>query len=446
MKFSLRHQSTGKLYPYIEVLSHTMYWGFFRKVHLHNRSGVPSDKPVLLAANHPTAFVDPCLLCSYLNPPIYNMTRGDIFRKPFFRMLMEGINMFPVYRARDGYTGRDRNEAVFDFCVEKLRDRRVVTIYVEGEHHLDKRIRSVQKGIARIAFEAYDKHRLDALQIIPAGCNYRFGDRPRDEVMINIGAPIYVKDYWDAYLRDPAVTTQRLCDDIETALKSVCYHIESPDDDVLAERLLTLLRSENTPAAFPLVSHNDGRFFKGKALIDQVNEMAATEKNQLKAKTDRYFDLLGKSGLHDDALMNPAWAGLDRILIFVAGLIPFLIGYISSWPLIWLAKYVADKKVSKREFYTSVRMGVGFLAGVPYYFMLLLTGIFAGTPLWIAFGLALPLFGWFSLVYVEIWSQWRRARSAIVSIHRPDLIVQRKAIMATYPLAGYASGAGQKTD
>ena len=427
MKFSLRHQSTGKIYPYLEVLSHAMYWGFFRKIHLHNRSGVPSDKPVLLAANHPTAFVDPCLLCSYLNPPIYNMTRGDIFGKPFYRRLMESINMFPVYRARDGFSERDRNDAVFDYCVGKLRDRRVVTIYVEGEHHLEKRVRSAHKGIARIAFAAFERHRLDDLQIIPAGCNYRFGDRPRDEAMVNIGTPIFVKDYWDGYRRDPAGAIVRLCHDIEIALQSVCYHVEELSDDELAERLLTLLRSADPPAALPLVTHNDGRFFREKAVLDGLNDLTAPEKNDLKEKTERYFESLGEAGLEDDALMNPQWAGPARLLFLAVGLAPFLAGYVSSRPLIRLAKYVADKKVKKREFYTSVRMGAGFLLGVPYYFALFAASLFTAAPWWIALGMALPLLGWFSLVYRETWARWRAARAAVRSPFRAELLRLRES-------------------
>ena len=31
--------------------------------------------------------------------------------------------MFPVFRQRDGYQGRDRNDEVFEFCQQKLQDR-----------------------------------------------------------------------------------------------------------------------------------------------------------------------------------------------------------------------------------------------------------------------------------------------------------------------------------
>src|SRR5262249_51520495 len=135
-------------------------------------------------------------------------------------------NMFPVFRVRDGFAGRDRNDEVFEYCLDKMAKKRVVTVYVEGEHHLEKHVRPVQKGIARIAFAAYERHRQDELQIIPAGCNYMFGDRARDEVTVNIGAPIYVRDYWESYQTNPAQTIQKICGDIEIALKKVCLHVE----------------------------------------------------------------------------------------------------------------------------------------------------------------------------------------------------------------------------
>ncbi len=426
MKFSLRHQSTGKTYRYVSQIATTMFYGLCRKVYLHHMKGVPPDRPVLLAANHPTAFVDPCLLCTYLDPPIYNMTRGDVFRKPFFRRLMEEVNMFPVYRLRDGYAGRDRNDEVFEFCIDKMRSRRVVTIYVEGEHHLEKRVRPVQKGIARIAFAAYERHRQDDLQIIPAGCNYVYGDRARDEVMVNIGSPILVKDYWEEYGRDAAAAMQLLCSDVEKALSTVCFHVEEPEDDELAEQLLTLDRGNHPEPLLPVIVRHSGRFAREKAILDRLNALPAVGKNALRERSARYFDALEKAGLDDAALANPQRANLLWLLFFVAGFIPALIGWLGAWPVSRLSNYVAAAKVRKREFYSSVLMGVGFLAGVPYYFLLFLISLFTLNPFLIAIGLMLPLLGWFSLLYGDWWERWQAARRAAAHPDRAVLLELRR--------------------
>ena len=428
MKFSLRHQSDGIIYPYITKSGHLMMRGFLRKIYVHNCLNVPTDQPVLLAANHPTAFVDPCLLCTFIDAPLYNMTRGDVFRKPFYRKLMESINMFPVFRHRDGYTNRGRNDEVFEFCRRKLADHRVVTIYVEGEHHLEKRVRPIQKGIIRIAFGTYAVQPNPQLQIIPAGCNYVFGDRPRDEAMVNIGTPLYVRDYWEEYLSDPNAAAARLSADIEKGLKQVCFHVEDPKDDVLAEHLLTLLRSDHPYALVPIVVYDNRRFLAEKAVCNRINDMPLETKIQLKHQTARYFAALAENDLSDEALRQPQRGAWHRLALFGLFLLPFLLGYLSSWPVIGLSKYVAKKTVKKREFYSSVRMGVAHLGGMLYYSLIFLASLFSWNPWCIALALALPALGWFSMFYRENWARWSAARRAIRHPKRSELLEMRSAI------------------
>ncbi|MCB9316535.1 MAG: 1-acyl-sn-glycerol-3-phosphate acyltransferase [Lewinellaceae bacterium] len=428
MKLSLRHQSTGIVYPYLALAANLMVRGFFRKIYISNREALPTDKPVLLAANHPTAFADPCLLGIFLNPPLYNMTRGDVFRKPFFRKLMESINMFPVFRARDGFRGRDRNQEVFEFCEKKLLEKRVVTIYVEGEHHLEKHVRPIQKGILRIAFDTYEKHQLEELQILPAGCSYVWGDRPRDEAMVRIGAPIWVRDYWEDYQANPSGTMMQLASDIEAALKKVCLHIDDTSDAELLEQLLTLKRSEHVEHFVPIVSFNGDRFAREKAVCDALNELDASAKSSLQSTTSTYFKSIEKAGLTDEGLRQPKFAAWHWLLIFLVGLAPFIIGYLSSRPVVWFAKAVATKKVKKREFYSSVYMGTGFFGGILYYLAWFVGCLITLNPWWITFALLLPVLGWFSMIYREYWTRWTGARRALSHPDQQALLDLREKI------------------
>lgn len=429
MKYRYAYLSKGFAYGILEPFMHLAFRAFFRQIHVNNRQGVPPAKPVLLAVNHPTAFIDPILLVQYLEAPIYNMTRGDIFRKPLFRKMMESINMFPVFRRRDGYAGRDRNDEVFDWCVEKLRTGHTVTIYVEGEHHLEKRVRPVQKGIARIAFGAYEKHQQDDLQIVPVGCNYQYGDRPRDEAMVNIGQPIFVRDYWEAYQQNPAATIQKLCADIELTLKTtVCFHLDGPDDDVLAEQLLTLHRSEQPQPVLPIVHFDSQRFAQEKAVLDTLNALPEADKYALRERTARYFSALEKARLDDAALLKPQRGHGLWLLFFLLGLLPAFVGWASSWPVRALTYWVADSKVKKREFYGSVVLGMSFLGGLVYY----LGGALVGLLVWGWLGLLVTLLllvsAWFSIVYLEMWERFVAARRALASPDRAALMQLREAV------------------
>ena len=428
MNYKYVHQSDGLLYNLLEPELHLAHRGFFRQLHINNRHGVPGNQPVLIACNHPTAFLDPLLLCLYLDPPIYNMTRGDIFRKPFFRRLMESCNMFPVFRSRDGYTERDRNDGVFEFCEKKLLNRQVVTIYVEGEHHLEKRVRPVQKGLARIAFSTYEKHQLTDLQVIPVGCNYQYGDRPREEAMLNVGLPIFVRDYWADYERSPGMAIARLSKDLEAALKQSCFHLESPDDDALAEQLLTLHRSDHALPMLPVVRFESPRFAGEKAVLDRLNALPETEKNRLRHHCDHYFSALQQADLDDAALLHPHRGSLGWALLLVLGALPAALGWLGSWPIRAITYGITDRWVKKKEFYGSVVLGISFIMGLVYYLLWLVASFFTADPRWIALAMLLPLLGWISILYRELWERWLSARRARQHPQRDTLLAQRQGI------------------
>jgi glycerol-3-phosphate O-acyltransferase / dihydroxyacetone phosphate acyltransferase len=421
MKLSLHRYSTGTLYKIATQMAPTMMWGFFKRIYLNNIQGIPAHRPVLLAVNHPTAFVEPIVLCTYLETPIYNMTRGDIFKKPFFRKLMEEINMFPVYRVRDGYASRDRNDEVFEYCIDQLKHDRVVTIYVEGEHHLEKHAKPAQKGIARIAFAAFERHQDTDLCIIPIGCNYYKGDAPRDTIMVNVGKPIAVADYWPVYQQNAAQAINQVCQEIEHRLRALCYDIRDEADYLLAEQLLTLHRSDHPSPLVPVVLRNTAFFEGEKAVCDRLNALSESEKTVLREKCAAYFEALLQHGLEDSALANPRLVSLGWLPVFIL-LFPFAeAGRMGAWPVRQLAHGLSEKKVKKREFKSSVIIGAGFIGGWVYYLLLFLISLGTAQPLWIGLALLLPGLGWFSMFYRECFEEWFAARKALRHPQRQQL-------------------------
>lgn len=429
MKIIHFRKSDGTIYWLFEPFFHLTYWCLFRKVYLYNTKGVPTDKPVLIAANHPTAFVDPIALCLYLDPPIYNMTRGDIFEKPWARKILEEVNMFPVFRKRDGYTGRDRNDGVFEFCQSKMLHKQVVAIYVEGEHHLDKQVKPIQKGLARIAFETYQNHALDELQIIPAGTNYIYGDRTRDELKLLIGTPIYVKDYWEAYQQNAAAAINWLNADIDKALKTLCYHVRHKEDLELAEQLLTLVRTDFPARLLPVVEIDKQLFEQERKTLEHLNDLSEVHKNLLRTQVGDYFSALERHGLTDAGLRHPEHGGTKWAVFLVLAAFPAVVGRLLSWPVRFPARRLTQKMVRKREFVTSVLMGVATVLGVFGGAILLAIGIGTALPWLMAVVLLAPIFGWFSFFYRDIWLRFWAARRAATHPERNALLQQRVKII-----------------
>jgi 1-acyl-sn-glycerol-3-phosphate acyltransferase len=436
MKYTLRSYSIGKVYYWATIATHTMMWGFFRRIYLNRINKVPTHTPVLLAVNHPTAFVEPCILCIYLDPPIYNMTRGDIFKKPFYRKLMESINMFPVYRVRDGYASRDRNDEVFEYCISRLQQNQVVTIYVEGEHHLEKHVKPSQKGIARIAFAAYERNPNTELCIVPVGCNYELGDQPRDTVTINVGEPIPIHTYWEQYLQSSAQTINKLCLDVESALKQLCFHIEDESDYALAEQLLTMHRSDHPTPLFPIVINNTPYFAAEKQVCDQLNQLPVPEKETLRQVVNAYFNELHQAGLTDASISNPTFK-TNWWLLFFIGLFPaYFIGFLAAWPVKRFSQGLVAAKVKKKEFVTSVLMGSGFMFGFLFYILLLLISLFTQRPVLIGLALLLPGLAWFSMFYIELWRPWKNCQKAQKHPKKPYFQQKRAAILSMFKFPG----------
>jgi glycerol-3-phosphate O-acyltransferase / dihydroxyacetone phosphate acyltransferase len=428
MDYRFARQSSGWLYLLLTPLIHVVYLLLFRKIYLHNRQGVKPNTPVLIAANHPTAFIDPIFFTTFFAPPVYNMTRGDIFRKPFFRKLLESCNMFPVFRLRDGYQERDRNDEVFEYCQNKLLNRVTVNIFVEGEHHMDKRVLPLQKGIARIAFGTYARHKLDDLQVVPVGCNYIYGDHIRDEAKIIVGDPLYIKDYWPTYEQNPNLAINQLCKDILKSLKSICYHIEDRADDVLAEQLLSLCRNDNPASFLPVIEHHASLFQKEKDVLNRLNEMAESEKNALRERVTTYFSALENAGISDEALTHPEHAKPERFLLLLPIAPIALLGYVLGFPVRYLVFRVARKTVKKREFYTSVLMGMTVLIGGFYFSLMFFTGLMTGASWLVTLALLLPILAWVSVFWKETLIRWKAATKAKNHSGSTELLALRSAI------------------
>ena len=115
---------------------------FFRKINLSNLDNIPVGKPVILAANHPTAFLEPCILACFQKRGLFYLVRGDIFANKSFAYILKGLHMLPVYRKRDrGYGFIKQNYSTFSTCHETLANNRTVMILAEGTTEHEKRLR-----------------------------------------------------------------------------------------------------------------------------------------------------------------------------------------------------------------------------------------------------------------------------------------------------------------
>lgn len=105
---------------------------FSKQVTILQRSRLHTKGPLLLAVNHPNSFLDAFLLGAFMQEPVHFVARGDVFRHPVIKGILEAFNMIPIFRIRDGKEKLSLNEETFLKSVAVLRNNGILLIFVEG--------------------------------------------------------------------------------------------------------------------------------------------------------------------------------------------------------------------------------------------------------------------------------------------------------------------------
>lgn len=349
---------------------------------------IPSDRPVILASNHPMAFCDACLLACFTNQPIHFLVRGDVFRSSwnwFFRL----TNQIPIYRFRDGFSNMRKNQRSFDTVYEALAQKKVVLIFAEGNTRLEKKLFPLQRGAARIAFGAWETQKLQDLIVVPVGINYTEGSVFRSDVQISIGQGLEIRSYLEDFRKDPQAVLQQFTLDLQEKLADHVIHLEGDAEVELFNSLTQKTGLAEEEVFWPALEDSSIRFHTEKKLASALN--LASENTITKIRK-------GSISLPKEIDQNGSlWNSLILVVVAPVALAGWLLNSIPFY----LSKAVTKAKVKKIEFYTPVRLGLLLI-----FYSLYLLGILVITAAkigWPSISVAgiIPLLGYCTIIWWE---------------------------------------------
>lgn len=389
---------------------------YFRKMNISHRERIPKGKPVILALNHPTAFIEPCIVACWLEEPLNFLARGDLYvNSPFIRKLYDWVHIVPIFRLDDnGYSGLKTNYETFDKCYETLSKNQMVMILAEGRTKHEKRLRPLMKGTARIVFGAIDKYAGLDVHIVPVGVNYTNPDQFRSEVKIDFGEPIRVLDYYPTYQENQAKGVNQLTNELRKHLAERVIHLENPEDDVWKEPLLDIHRNGSSQRVLPRFSTDPAPLFLEKKFADQLNALPEARKSKLKELVGQYTSLLAKAGTTDRGLMDHTSYSMGNATILGMSWVLFLIGYALNFLPLYLGHAFAKKKAKNIEFRASVTIFVTMVLYPVYWLICLVAALVIGKWWLIGLVLAMPLLGYFALLYQDLDNRWKDCQRASV--------------------------------
>lgn len=400
------------LYKILRQITATLFKIYFRKIYLIDAHKLPTRGPVLLSCNHPMAFSEACLLACFLDRPLYFLVRGDVFKKGW-DWFLQATNQIPIYRFRDGFTNMRRNRESFVKAYEALADDKALLIFSEGNTRLQKRLFPLQKGLSRLAFGAYTEKEVKEIQIVPVGVNYADGQRFRSDVLIKVGDAIPLQNYLVLYENDPVEAGKQLTEDLYHAMHPLVIHLESAEDEKLADRLFALYEIQHQDPAWPVVDPSGERLEREKNIAKKINDLSESQKSEIER-------------LAREATITQRKIPLKLVLVLILGLPVAVSGWLLNAIPFFLAKEIANKKVRQVEFYTPVRMGLNLIFYLVWLtlsliILLFIFGWIALIAIWI-----LPLTGYITIMWKEGLGKVRKNFDVNPGMmHRIEAILQR---------------------
>lgn len=352
-------------------LRNTLYYCFriyFRGYRVKNADRIRQKGPMFVAMNHPNAFMDPiCFSTLLFYPRTYYMARGDAFKKGLASVMLQSMGIVPIYRLRDGgYESVKKNLESFKLAYNLLDKKARIMVFAEGLSIKERRLRSIQKGTAKMSFGYLDQGGDKELKILPVGINYSEPEKFRPFVFFNIGEPIAVKDFYEDYKNQPAQTIIKLTALIEERMKPLVLSLADVENDVVIEQLQPILKREFMAARGLNYTNTEHQQQYWEFIIDRLNTLTAEKPaalEEFRKEVDVYDKQLHQLKLRDHLLAkaekNRSMLNFVNLFLLVFGFPFYMIGKVLNFFPYYLAQRIARKKVKNIEFKASVTFGAG---------------------------------------------------------------------------------------
>jgi len=397
----MKNQSKG--YNALRVYVRFAFWLTHKRIVVVGLENIPVEKPIIFAANHQNALMDPLALV--LTNPLQTLwlTRADIFKSKFTKPILKFLKMIPIYRIRDGKDSLANNEEIFRQVTAVLEANQSIALFPEAAHSGKRQMLSHKKAIPRIALEAEEKNHFELdLQLVPTGIFYDHYWKFNRTLIVQYGKPIGIDSYKEHYNENVQNTMISLRDDIHKSLLPLVMQINSEKYYNDYENFRMVAGEEFAKKTFFSKDKTLQLFKAEQELIRRIEQLENEKPAAFKELIDRtqpYVVLINSAGYTNNQVSKAQNASFITLLLGVFGALislPLLFfGLLFNFIPFLIPRVFLTRKIKDPAFISSFNFATGLIL-FPIFYLIesSLVGVLTGSFLAaLALLLTMPLAG-----------------------------------------------------
>lgn len=383
---------------------------FYSKITVINRERGKFKNPCIVVSNHPSTVLDPLNAAIEIDTEVFFLANASLFKTRFTNWFFNTFYCIPVERYEDTGGKPLNNAASFEKSTRHLAGGGCLYVAPEGTSYIDRRLRKVKTGTARIALAAESRHNFQlGLTILPIGLNYSDPTQFRSHLLTILDEPIRVADFQKDWERDEVEAVQNLTARIAEKLSALILDTTDEEEDQLLRHLETMLQNENPLPPF-------GHLRRSQAVLDWLKVRREQQPVALAAFRQQVFDYFEKMKplkISDEAL---AGNGSVNIFLLLLTFPAFLLGYLTHFLPVFSAKKLSDGLNDDIHWEPTYKYVAGLVTypvflGLQIWLVSLLAAWLGWAP-WLTLGYVLSIMpvGWVAEWWLEKWKRYRKER------------------------------------
>ena len=370
------------------------------------------------------------LVCKKSNRIVHFLANAGLFKPPFWKWFFTTFYTIPIQRYMDTGGKPLKNQDSFNKCDEFLIGGGALFIAPQGTSWLERRLGEIKTGTARIALSAAAKQNFDTeLEIIPVGVTYEDALTFRRDALVQIGEPIKIANYREAYEAHTRTAAIKLTADLTEAMRALVIDAKTVERDDLLKKHEQLLNGKNA-LLLPKEYHRTENLLTS---LNKLEEKNIASFQNLKERTNNYFNELTANEINDLAVARNTNFSVFKILLFILGFPFFLFGFVNnllSWGIPVLIKN--NIKIYK-GFFSTIKVMAGIVTTSLFYLIqiLLINWIFENPIITWSYAILLTPMGifawWYYNQFIDFKKAWKLSSNSSLA---ENLTNQRKQLVS----------------